>query len=192
MGIVEAFLIGLALAMDCLAVSTAAGSLVKRVIWRPMLTMVVLFGAFQGGMVLIGWLFTSLFSRFLEPIDHWIAFFLLLYVGIRMIREGTNKNNNDAPRFNPLEIKIILTLAVATSIDALAVGVSMALMQIRTWEEVGLPAGIIAALSSLLTAGGLSAGIFAGRKLPFSTAIPGGVILIAIGIKILAEHLGAI
>lgn len=190
MGIVEAFLIGLALAMDCLAVSTATGAMTKRIVWRPMLTMIVLFGVFQGGMTLAGWLFTSLFSRLLEPVDHWIAFCLLLYVGLRMIREGMN-GNGDKPHFNPLDYKIIVTLAVATSIDALAVGVSMALMQIHTWKEVCLPATIIGALSSLLTVAGLAAGIAAGRKLPFSTAIPGGLILIAIGIKILAEHLGA-
>lgn len=190
MSIVEASFLGLALAMDCLAVSTAAGSMVKRIVWRPMLTMVVLFGAFQGGMTLSGWLFTSLFSKLLQPVDHWVAFALLLYVGIRMIGEGMH-NDDNKHHFNPLDYKIILTLAVATSIDALAVGVSMSLMGMKTWHDVGMPAAIIGALSSLLTIVGLGTGISAGRKLPFSTAIPGGIILIAIGFKILVEHLAA-
>lgn len=187
MSVTEATLLGLALALDCFTVSIISGTIVRRFVWRPMLAMILSFGIFQGGMVLCGWFVCTLFSSFLAPIDHWIAFGLLAYIGIQMIREGFRKEEEH--KFDPLSYKVILTLAVATSIDALAVGVTMAFMQLNTWNEVLMPAGIIAMLSSLLTIIGLTVGIQAGRKIPFRTEPLGGIILIGIGIKIIIEHL---
>ena len=168
MHLTEAILLGLALAMDCFTVSLTSGTIAKRVVARPMLAMVLLFGLFQGGMVVGGWFVSSLFSRILEPIDHWIAFGLLAFIGFQMIREGFRKEEEH--KFNPFDYKVILTLAVATSIDAMAVGVSMAFMGLGTWASIAMPAGVIALLSSLLTVAGLAAGILAGRKIPFHTA----------------------
>ena len=185
MYITEAILLGLALAMDCFAVSITSGAIVKHIVLRPMLTMILSFGLFQGAMVLAGWYVSTLFSRILAPIDHWIAFGLLSAIGIQMIREGFGKK--EETKFDPLSYKVILTLAVATSIDAMAVGVSMAFMQIGT---IAIPAVLIAAISSALTIAGLGTGIFIGRKIPCSIAPVGGLILIGIGIKIIIEHLG--
>ena len=180
MYITEAILLGLALAMDCFAVSITSGAIVKHIVLRPMLTMILSFGLFQGAMV---------FSRILAPIDHWIAFGLLSAIGIQMMREGFGKK--EETKFDPLSYKVILTLAVATSIDAMAVGVSMAFMQIgSSWDTIAIPAVLIAAISSALTIAGLGTGIFIGRKIPCSIAPVGGLILIGIGIKIIIEHLG--
>lgn len=188
MHLTESILIGLALAMDCFAVSITAGTIAKRLVARPMLAMILAFGFFQGAMVLAGWYVSSLFSRILAPVDHWIAFALLSVIGIQMIREGFSPK--EEAKFNPFDYKVILTLAVATSIDAMAVGVSMAFMQLGNgWEAVAQPVIVIAALSSLLTIAGLGAGILAGRKIPFSMTPVGGIILIGIGIKIIIEHL---
>ena len=187
MNITESILLGLALALDCFTVSIAAGTIAKRFVAGPMLAMFAAFGIFQGGMVLAGWCVSTFFSRLLEPVDHWIAFGLLAYIGVQMLREGFRKEEDH--KFDPLSYRIILALAVATSIDALAVGVSMAFMQIRTCSAIMMPSGIIALLSSLLTAAGLAAGIFAGRRISFRTEPLGGLILIGIGIKILTEHL---
>lgn len=188
MHITESVLLGLALAMDCFAVSITSGSIVKRIMVRPMLTMTLCFGLFQGGMVIAGWFVSSLFSSILAPIDHWIAFGLLSIIGIQMIREGFSPK--EETKFDPLDYKVILTLAIATSIDAMAVGVSMAFMQIGNgWSAILQPAYIIALISSLLTVIGLGIGIFVGRKIPFCMTPVGGLILIGIGIKIIIEHL---
>lgn len=187
MTITESILIGLALAMDCFTVSLTTGSIAKRFVPRPMWTMILLFGLFQGGMTLIGWRISTLFSHYLEPVDHWIAFALLTYIGIRMILEGFK--SEEEKEFNPLSYTNILTLSVATSIDAMAIGVSMAFMRMTTWDSVLCPSAIIAILSSLLTVCGLTAGIIVGKKIPFALEPAGGVILIGIGIKILVEHL---
>lgn len=187
MSIAESILLGLALAMDCFTVSIASGTIAKRFVPHSMAVMVTAFGAFQGGMVLSGWYVSRLFSRFLEPVDHWVAFGLLAFIGVQMIREGFG--NEKEHKFNPLDNKVIFTLAIATSIDALAVGVSMAFMQIHSWNAVLPPAGIIALISSLLTLAGLATGIFIGRKMPFRTEPIGGIILIGIGIHIIIGHL---
>lgn len=187
MNLTEAILIGLALAMDCFTVSITSGTLTKRFAFPPMTAMTLLFGLFQGGMVLIGWYVSRLFSQYLEPIDHWIAFGLLAVIGFQMMREGFGPK--ESKKFNPLSYKVILTLAVATSIDAMSVGVSMAFMHIYSWNDIAMPAIVIAVCSSLLTVTGLLTGIFIGRKIPFSAAPLGGLILIGIGINIVIEHL---
>lgn len=187
MTLTEIILIGIALGMDCFTVSLTSGTLVKRVVPRPMWYMVGLFGLFQGGMTWLGWSVSKLFSLYLESVDHWVAFVLLAYLGARMIYEGFKKEEEQ--KFNPLNYKVIFTLAVATSIDAMAVGVSLAFMGLNTWEAIVKPSVLIALISSLLTICGLALGIAAGRKIPFNLSPVGGLILISIGIKILIEHL---
>ena len=185
----EIWLLAIGLAMDCFAVSIASGIILKRTRWKPMLIMAFAFGLFQALMPFIGWMFAKSFSHLIESIDHWIAFGLLSAIGIQMIREGFGKK--EETKFDPLSYKVILTLAVATSIDAMAVGVSMAFMQIgSSWDTIAIPAVLIAAISSALTIAGLGTGIFIGRKIPCSIAPVGGLILIGIGIKIIIEHLG--
>lgn len=184
----EAILLGFALAMDCFAVSITSGSIVKRYHSRSMTLMILLFGIFQGGMTGLGWFVSTHFSKYLESIDHWIAFSLLAIIGIQMLREGFTNNTEKEPKFNPLDLKVVFTLAVATSIDAMAVGVSMAFMGLHHWNDISLPSLIIALISSAMTAIGLMIGIFIGRKLPCSPTPIGGLILIGIGIKIIIEH----
>lgn len=186
MGVVETCAIGLALAMDCFTVSIATGITAKKCCYRRMAAMTVLFGVFQGGMAWLGWYVGSLFHHLIESVDHWIAFGLLAYLGVRMIRNGMKEETQDT---RPLNYPVIFTMAVATSIDALAVGVSMSFLQQDTWQDIIMPCSIFALFSSLLTLAGLGIGIFASRRIPFRAELLGGIILIAIGCKILLNHL---
>ena len=121
----EIWLLAIGLAMDCFAVSIASGIILKRTRWRPMLIMAFAFGLFQAIMPLIGWMCVKTFSHLIESIDHWIAFGILAFLGGRMIWESF-KEEECCQLFNPASLKVVLTMAVATSIDALAVGISFA------------------------------------------------------------------
>lgn len=187
MNLTYILLLAVALAMDCFTVSIVGGAVTRRVVWRPMLTMALLFGLFQGGMLLLGFWGTSLFSRYLEPVDHWIAFALLTYLGARMISEDLRKKEEKT--FDSLDYKVILLLAVATSIDALAVGVSFACLLDGVFSAACFPALLIGVVSSGFTGAGLAIGIAVGRKLHLPVEALGGCILIAIGARILIEHL---
>lgn len=186
----EIWLLAVGLAMDCFAVSIASGILLKRIRLRPMLMMAFCFGLFQALMPLLGWMGTSLFSHLIENIDHWIAFGILAFLGGRMIKESF-KDEGCKHEFDPTRLKVILALAVATSIDALAVGVSFACLGIKDFSEILSPIGIIGFVSFALSIVGLLFGIRFGcgmaRKL--HAEFWGGVILVIIGSKILVEHL---
>lgn len=197
----EIILISIALAMDCFSVSIAAGVTARRMVIKPMLLMVLAFGIFQGGMTLIGYLCMRCFSGWIGSIDHWIAFFLLTYLGLNMILTLWRKESplqlpqsGESPVCRLLEIKNIPMLAVATSIDALAVGISFACVgfgQLSSWctFPAAVACTIIALTSSLFTIAGLSIGITAGKRITFPVEPIGGIVLIAIGLKILIEHL---
>lgn len=186
----EIWLIAVGLAMDCFAVSIASGIILKRAYWRPMLTMAFFFGLFQGLMPLLGWIGTFTFSRMIEHVDHWIAFGILAFLGGRMIHESL-KDEDERQDFDPTRLSMILALAVATSIDALAVGISFACLGYHRLSQMVSPIGIIGLVSFLFSLTGLSIGIrFGGgiaRKL--KAELWGGVILVGIGVKILVEHL---
>ncbi|MDE5711822.1 manganese efflux pump MntP family protein [Bacteroides sp.] len=186
----EIWLLAVGLAMDCFAVSIASGIILKQIRLRPMLTMAFCFGLFQAMMPLLGWTGTSLFSHLIETIDHWIAFGILAFLGGRMIKESF-KDEERKHEFDPTRLKVILALAVATSIDALAVGVSFACLGIKDFSEILSPIGIIGFVSFALSFVGLLFGIRFGcgmaRKL--HAEFWGGVILVIIGSKILVEHL---
>lgn len=186
----EIWLLAVGLAMDCFAVSIASGILLKRRLWRPMLTMAFFFGLFQALMPLIGWAGASAFSHLIESIDHWIAFAILAFLGGRMISESF-KDEECKQEYDPKSLKMILALAVATSIDALAVGVSFAFLGMRGFAEILPPVSIIGFVSFVLSIAGLLFGIRFGcgiaRKL--RAELWGGIILIIIGTKILIEHL---
>lgn len=186
----EIWLIAVGLAMDCFAVSIASGIIMKRILIRPMLTIAFFFGLFQALMPLLGWIAASTFSRQIESIDHWIAFAILVFLGGRMVKESF-KDDDCKHEFDPTRLKIVLALAVATSIDALAVGVSFAFLGIKGLAGILPPVGIIGLVSFALSAAGLMFGIRFGcgiaRKLRAERW--GGIILIIIGTKILIEHL---
>lgn len=186
----EIWLLAIGLAMDCLAVSIASGIILKRIQWRPMLVMAFFFGLFQAIMPLLGWLGASTFSHLIESVDHWIAFAILAFLGGRMIKESF-KEENCCQRFNPASLKVVITMAIATSIDALAIGVSFAFLGIKSCSSILYPVGIIGFVSFLMSLIGLIFGIRFGcgiaRKL--RAELWGGIILILIGTKILIEHL---
>ena len=186
----EIWLLAIGLAMDCLAVSIASGIILKRIQWRPMLVMAVFFGLFQAIMPLLGWLGASTFSHLIESVDHWIAFAILAFLGGRMIKESF-KEEDCCQRFNPASLKVVITMAIATSIDALAIGVSFAFLGIKSCSSILYPVGIIGFVSFLMSLIGLIFGIRFGcgiaRKL--RAELWGGIILILIGTKILIEHL---
>ena len=186
----EIWLLAIGLAMDCFAVSIASGIILKRTRLRPMLVMAVSFGFFQALMPLLGWIGESFFSHLIESIDHWIAFGILAFLGGRMIMESF-KDEDCKHEYDPTSLKVVLALAVATSIDALAVGVSFAFLGIKQFPAILPPIGIIGFVSFALSMIGLMFGIRFGcgiaRKL--RAELWGGVILVIIGIKILIEHL---
>ncbi|MCD8182426.1 MAG: manganese efflux pump MntP family protein [Bacteroides sp.] len=187
---VEIWLLAVGLAMDCFAVSIASGIILKRTRLRPMLTMAFFFGLFQAVMPLVGWLCASSFSHLIESIDHWIAFAILAFLGGRMVRESF-KDEDCKHEYNPTSLKVILVLAIATSIDALTIGVSFAFLGMRSFADILPPVGIIGFTSFVLSMAGLMFGIRFGcgiaRKL--RAELWGGIILIIIGTKILIEYL---
>lgn len=187
---IEIWLLAVGLAMDCFAISIASGIMLKRTLWRPMLMMAFFFGLFQAGMPLIGWACASTFSHLIEDVDHWIAFGILAFLGVRMVRESF-KEEECRQDFDPTRLKVVLMLAIATSIDALAVGVSFAFLGMKSVAAILPPVGIIGFVSFALSLVGLMFGIRFGcgiaRRLKAERW--GGVILVLIGLKILIEHL---
>lgn len=181
---IEYILIGIALAMDCFSVSIAAGIQARRTVLTPMLLMIVAFGVFQSGMTALGYYGMSIFSGWIETFDHWIAFALLTYLGYNMI--STLWKTDEDEKMNLLAVKNIPLMAVATSIDALAVGISFACI---STESILLATLTIGICSSIFTIAGLSLGIQAGKRIPFPVEPIGGAVLITIGVKILIEHL---
>lgn len=190
MSTIEIWLVALSLAMDCFAVSIASGILLKQIKLKPMLLMAFCFGLFQALMPLIGWIVTNSFSHLIEQIDHWIAFVILTFLGVRMIIESF-KEEEDKHNFDPTCIKVILGLAVATSIDALVVGATFAFLGYDHYTTILPPIGIIGLVSFIMSIIGLLIGISFGngiaRKLKAERL--GGIVLVAIGVKILIEHL---
>ena len=186
----DIWLLAIGLAMDCFAVSIASGIIMKRIRLRPMLSMAFAFGFFQALMPLLGWIGASSFSHLIEDWDHWIAFAILAFLGGRMVYESF-KDEECRHEFDPTNLKVLLTLAVATSIDALAVGISFAFVGTYSISTILPPIGIIGLVSFVLSLAGLMFGICFGHGLArkLRAELWGGIILIAIGTKILIEHL---
>lgn len=186
----EIWLLAMGLAMDCFAVSIASGIILKRIQWRPMLVMAFFFGLFQGAMPLIGWLCATTFSHLIEDFDHWIAFIILGFLGGKMVIESF-KAEDCRQEFNPASLKVVITLAIATSIDALAIGISFAFLGVKQFSEILSPISIIGFVSFTLSLVGLLIGIrcHCGCARKLHAERWGGIILILIGTKILIEHL---
>ncbi len=181
----EHLLIALALAMDCFAVSVVCGVIIRKREAGVMLRLAILFGFFQAAMPLIGWFLTSRFSSYLEAVDHWIAFGMLAFIGGKMIIDSFKPNPRDA--------KTQLALAVATSIDALAVGITYACTGYETIGQMATPLLTIGLVSFGMSLIGFTLGVRFGDVVnkKMRPELLGGIILICIGIKILIEHLGA-
>lgn len=183
----EIWLLAVSLAIDCFTVSVASGIILRRIQWRTFFTMAFFFGFFQALMPLIGWSSANHFSHPIEAYDHWIAFGLLAFLGIRMIREYFK--DIEECSFDPTRLKVILTLAVATSIDALAVGISFAFTGYNNLVSLTEPLLAIGFASFAISLTGSLIGIFFGKRFNFRMEFLGGLVLIGIGTKILIEHL---
>lgn len=188
MAYIEAWIMAFALAMDCFAVSVASGIILRRVKLRPMFYMAFFFGLFQAVNPVIGWLGTDYCHSLIEDFDHWIAFGILAFLGVRMIKESFECE--EKRHFNPESLKVILTMAVATSIDAFAVGISFSCMGVRDFGDLIYPVTVIGIVSFLMSAAGILFGIKCGRRYAgrLRAELWGGVILLLIGIKVLLEH----
>ncbi|MFC2662744.1 MAG: manganese efflux pump MntP family protein [Eubacterium sp.] len=180
----EILLIGIGLSMDALAVSVSKGLSLKKVRPSHMLKAGVWFGGFQFLMPVIGWLLGSAAAKLVDRYDHWIAFILLALIGGNMIREaiqGDDEDQNDA-----MNAKIMFLLAVATSIDALAVGVTFAFMDVRV-----IPASLLIGCTTfVISAAGIRLGGILGNKFEQHAQIVGGIVLIVIGVRILLTGIG--
>lgn len=187
MGIISIFLIALSLAMDAFAVSVSNGLLLKNIKISNAIKFGVFFGVFQFIMPILGWVFAKNFSSVIKSFDHWIAFSLLVLIGGKMFID-TFKNEDELnikDEVNILSIYNLTILAIATSIDALAVGVSFALIDINIWFSSSV-IGIVAFILSFL-------GVIIGKQIGFifqkNAERAGGIILIFIGTRILIEHI---
>ena len=183
MGFIEIFLIGVGLAMDAFAVSICKGLSVKQLKVKNALTCGVYFGGFQALMPLIGFILGVQFKDKIESIDHWIAFVLLGFIGFNMIKEAFEDEENCN---NDFSFKAMIPLAIATSIDALAVGVTFAFLSVNIVYAIT----IIGITTFIIAMIGVKIGHIFGMKYKKNAEIAGGVILILMGIKILLEHLG--
>lgn len=169
--------------MDAFAVSICKGLSLPRITWKHVLTVGLYFGGFQALMPLVGYVLGKQFESLITSIDHWIAFGLLVLIGINMIRESRQETECVNPSLGP---RVMLPLAVATSIDALAVGITFAFLQVQILPAVCLIGGITFLLSCL----GVKAGNLFGAKYKSKAELVGGVVLILMGLKILLDHLG--
>lgn len=186
MGVIEILLTGIGLAMDAFAVSICKGLSMKKMSWKKAIIIGAYFGIFQGIMPLIGYFLGSTFADLVTSIDHWIAFVLLGFIGINMIKEAfsdESENMNDN-----VDFKTMFILAIATSIDALAIGITFAFLEVNIIFAV-LAIAIITFVISII---GVKFGNVFGDKYEKKAGVVGGGILILLGIKILLEHLGTV
>lgn len=186
MGILGIFLVGISLAMDAFAVSICKGLSMKKIDWKKATIIGIYFGVFQAIMPVIGFFLGTTFYELVTKIDHWIIFILLTAIGTNMIKEafgaeeGVNNDNVD--------FKTMVLLALATSIDALAVGITFAFMQVNVWLAIS----VIGITTFVICLAGVKIGNKFGDKYESKAQIAGGIILILMGAKILLEHLGII
>ena len=188
MGFFELFLIGIGLSMDAFAVAICKGLGMERINKRDTLLLALFFGGFQALMPLTGYLLGSRFASYIERWDHWIAFVLLAFIGSSMIRESCEQEEEEIEHGGSIRYRELFTLAVATSIDALAVGVSFAFLGVRIAPAVTL----IGCTTFVLTLAGVWVGNLFGSRYKSRAELTGGIILILIGVKILLEHLGVL
>lgn len=176
--------IALGLSFDTFAVSLSCGVVNFRIIFRQAVRIAFVLAFFQGGLTIAGYFLGSAISSSLKTIDHWIALCLLVFLGLKMIVDGLKKKEKTEP-VDYTNSLILVTMAIGTSIDAFAVGISFALLEVQIWFA-GL---IIAGVTFLASMSAIRIGKSAGEKLGQRVEIAGGLILIAIGIKIFLEHL---
>lgn len=184
MGFLELFILAVGLAMDAFAVSICKGLSIRTLKLKHCLVVGLWFGAFQALMPTLGYFLGSTFAQLVQALDHWIAFVLLLIIGGNMIREALSGEDEEVSP--SLAAGGMFLLAVATSIDALAVGVTFAFLKVNIWAAVSL----IGVCTFVISAAGVKIGNVFGARFKSKAELFGGVVLVLIGCKILVEHLG--
>jgi putative Mn2+ efflux pump MntP len=176
--------VALGLSFDTFAVSLSYGVVQNRILFWQAVRLAIVLAIFQAGLMVIGFFLGSFVIDIIKAADHWVALSLLSFLGIRMIVEGLKRKEKAAPRdyTKPLEL---LTVAVGTSIDAFAVGISFALLEIKIWTS-GIIIGAVTFIASMIA---IRIGKSAGKRLGQRVEILGGIILVAIGVKIFLEHI---
>lgn len=191
MGFFELFLIAIGLSMDAFAVAVCKGLNMKKINYKNSFLIALFFGSFQGLMPVIGWFIGIRFEKYITSIDHWIAFILLSIIGVNMIKEAFSKDEDDhecSCSNEILDFKELFILAIATSIDALAIGITFAFLGINIINS----ATLIGISTFIISFVGVMIGNKFGTKYKEKASILGGAVLIIIGLKILLEHLGII
>ncbi len=195
MGIVELLLLAVGLSMDAFAVSVCKGLAMKKAGLKEALVCGVWFGGFQALMPLIGYLLGARFEKYIDAIAPWVAFILLLIIGGNMIRESFSKSDEEN---NPgLDFKTMFLMAVATSIDALAVGITFACVPLEIIDAGALPNTLLGVLiigitTLILSCAGVKVGNVFGARFKSKAELAGGLILVLIGVKVVLEHFGVI
>ncbi|RDB70102.1 manganese efflux pump MntP family protein [Eggerthella sinensis] len=191
MGFVELFLIAVSLSMDAFAVSVCKGLCMKRLDVRQAVVIALFFGGFQALMPLAGWALGTQFEALITPVDHWIAFVLLGIIGSKMLWDAFHEDDPEdlaCPTDGKLDLRELVMMAIATSIDALAVGITFAFLRV----DIAVSVGLIGITTFVLSIVGVAVGHRFGAKYEKPATIVGGIVLILIGLKILLEHLGLI
>ncbi len=184
MSLIELFILAVGLSMDAFAVSICKGLSMQKVTVKKYLIIGLYFGIFQAGMPILGYALGVQFKNYITSVDHWIAFILLAAIGINMIREALGDDEEGSCN-DSLDMKTMLLLAIATSIDALAVGVTFAFLNVNIVPAVSF-IGITTFVLSMI---GVKIGNIFGEKFKAKAELAGGIILILMGLKILLEHL---
>lgn len=187
MSIWEIIVIAIGLSMDAFAVAVCKGLSVEKVKPKHYLIVGVWFGGFQALMPLLGYFLGTTFEKYITAFDHWIAFVLLVFLGAKMIKEALSKD--EGKKDASFSFKTMIVLALATSVDALAVGITFALLP---GVNIFISIAIIGAITFVLSGIGLKIGNLFGAKFKSKAEIAGGIILILMGVKILLQHLGVI
>ena len=189
--LIELVLMGIGLAMDAFAVSICKGLAMRRVNKKQAVIIAMFFGGFQALMPFIGWLLGTQFENYITSVDHWVAFILLGIIGGKMIVEALRPEDEDVTIDQmdpPLDMKEMFVLAIATSIDALAVGITFAFLDYPIVEAVS----IIGIVTFTISVAGVYVGNFFGNKYKNKAEFAGGLILVLLGLRILLSHLGVI
>lgn len=191
MTLLEIFLIGIGLSMDAFAVAICKGlAMPDKVDRKGALLIALYFGVFQAVMPALGWLLGSQFARYVTQMAPWIAFVLLAWIGGSMIRESLSKEEKEEAEMGAVSHKELLVLAVATSIDALAVGMTFSMLELAV--SIGAAVALIGCTTFVISLGGVYVGNVFGARYKGKAEFVGGAILILIGVKILLEHFGVL
>ncbi len=180
--------IALGLSFDTFAVSLSLGVIRNKILFRQAAEIAIILALFQGGLTILGYFLGSIISSSLKATDHWVALLLLTFLGTKMIIEGKKRSADDTATRDFSSRLVLFTIALGTSIDAFAVGISFAILDVRIWQA-GILIGLVTFLASMTA---IRIGKSAGERLGSKVEIFGGMILIAIGIKIFLEHILAV